>query len=140
MGDTAPKFSAVSGRLDATGRPPSFGAVVAAIDANPQLVRWTAVYAQRNAELLQARLRPYPDLRVGAGWRHYNETADNAVRLSISAAIPVFDQNQGNILSAQESLAKIRAEREANRNALIVIAGRAYNSLSGRITRTRHSA
>lgn len=53
MGDTTAKFSSVSGRLDATGRPPSFGAVVAAIDANPQLVRWTAVYAQRNAELLQ---------------------------------------------------------------------------------------
>jgi len=131
MGDTTAKFSTVSGRLDATGRPPSFSAVVAAIDANPQLVRWTAVYAQRNAELLQARLRPYPDLRVGAGWRHYNETADNAVRLSISAAIPVFDQNQGNILSAQETLAKTRAEREANRNALIVIAGRAYDSLQG---------
>lgn len=105
--------------------------MVSAIDANPQLIRWTAVYAQRNAELLQARLRPYPDLRVGAGWRHYNETADNAVRLSISAAIPVFDQNQGNILSAQEALAKTRAEREANRNALIIIAGRAYDSLQG---------
>jgi len=131
MGDTTPKFSTVSGRLDVTGRPPSFSAVIAAIDANPQLVRWTAVYAQRNAELLQARLRPYPDLRVGAGWRHYNETGDNAVRLSISAAIPVFDQNQGNILSAQENLAKTRAEREANRNVLIVIAGRAYDSLQG---------
>ena len=34
-----------------SGRPPSFQSVVAAIDANPQLVRWTAVYAQRNAEL-----------------------------------------------------------------------------------------
>ncbi len=33
MGDTTPKFSAVSGRLDATGRPPSFSAVIAAIDA-----------------------------------------------------------------------------------------------------------
>ena len=40
MGDATPKFAAVSGRLDATGRPPSFQAVVAAIDANPQLVRW----------------------------------------------------------------------------------------------------
>ena len=63
MGDTAPKFATVSGRLDVTGRPPSFQAVVAAIDANPQLVRWTAVYAQRNAELLLARLKPYPDVR-----------------------------------------------------------------------------
>jgi cobalt-zinc-cadmium efflux system outer membrane protein len=131
MGDTAPKFSAVSGRLDATGRPPSFNAVIAAIDANPQLMRWTAVYAQRNAELLIARLRPYPDVRVNAGWRHFNETGDDAVRLGVTVAIPVFDQNQGNILSAQQSLAKTRAEREANRNSLIVLAGRAYDTLQG---------
>ena len=69
IGETSPKFAAVSGRLDTTGRPPSFQAVVAAIDANPQLVRWNAVYAQRNAELLLARLKPYPDVRLSAGWR-----------------------------------------------------------------------
>jgi outer membrane protein, heavy metal efflux system len=131
MGDTVPKFAAVSGRLDVTGRPPSFEAVVAAIDANPQLMRWTAVYAQRNAELLLARLKPYPDVRVAAGWRHYSETNDDAVRLTLSVPIPVFDLNQGNILSAQESLAKTRAEREINRNTLIVLAGRAYDSLQG---------
>ena len=131
MGDATAKFSVVSGRLDDLGRPPSFQAVVAAIDSNPQLMRWTAVYAQRNAELLLARLKPYPDVRVGAGWRHYNETGDDAVRLSLSVPIPVFDQNQGNILSARESLAKTRAERETNRNTLIVLAGRAYDSLQG---------
>lgn len=131
MGDATAKFASVSGRFDATGRPPSFQAVIAAIDANPQLVRWTAVFAQRNAELLMARLKPYPDVRVAAGWRHYNETGDDAVRLTMSIPIPVFDQNQGNILSAQESLAKTKAEREANRNTLIVVAGRAYDSLQG---------
>jgi cobalt-zinc-cadmium efflux system outer membrane protein len=131
MGDPAAKFTSVSGRLDATGRPPSFQSVVAAIEANPQLVRWTAVYAQRNAELLLARLRPYPDVNIAAGWRHFNETNDDAVRLTLSVPIPVFDQNQGNILSAQESLAKTRAEREANRNTLILIAGRAYDSVQG---------
>jgi cobalt-zinc-cadmium efflux system outer membrane protein len=131
MGDTAAKFSAVSGRLDDLGRPPSFQVVIAAIDSNPQLMRWTAVYAQRNAELLLARLKPYPDVRVSGGWRHYNETGDDAVRLSLSVPIPVFDRNQGNILSAQESLAKTKAEREANRNTLIVLAGRAYDSLQG---------
>ena len=131
MGDTSPKFAAVSGRLDTTGRPPSFPAVIAAIDANPQLVRWNAVYAQRNAELLLARLKPYPDVRLAAGWRHFNETGDDAVRLTVTVPIPVFDQNQGNILSAQESLAKTRAEREANRNTLLVVAGRAYDSVQG---------
>jgi outer membrane protein, heavy metal efflux system len=131
MGETSPKFAAVSGRLDTTGRPPSFQAVVAAIDANPQLVRWNAVYAQRNAELLLARLKPYPDVRLSAGWRHFNETNDDAVRLSVTVPIPVFDRNQGNILSAQESLAKTRAEREANRNTLLVVAGRAYDTVQG---------
>jgi outer membrane protein, heavy metal efflux system len=131
MGDTLPKYSAVSGRLEAVGRPASFQSVVAAIDANPQLVRWTAVYAQRNAELLMARLRPYPDVRLSAGWRHFNDTGDDAVRLGISIPIPVFDQNQGNIISAEQSLEKTRAERQANRAALIVLAGRAYDSLQG---------
>ena len=131
MGDVQPKFAAVTGLLDATGRPQSFSAVMAAIDANPQLARWTAVYAQRNAELLLARLKPYPDVRLGAGWRHFNETHDDAVRLSVSVPIPIFDQNQGNIAAAQESLARTRAEREANRNALIVLAGRAYDSVQG---------
>jgi len=131
MGDTTLKFASVSGRLDATGRPPSFQSVVAAIDANPQLIRWTAVFAQRNAELLLARLKPYPDVRIAAGWRHFNDTNDDAVRLTLSVPIPVFDQNQGNILSAQEGLAKTKAERDANRNTLIVIAGRAYDSLQG---------
>ncbi|MCW5704213.1 MAG: TolC family protein [Bradyrhizobium sp.] len=131
MGDTSPKFGTVSGRLDTTGRPPSFQVVIAAIDANPQLVRWNAVYAQRNAELLLARLRPYPDVRLSAGWRHFNETNDDAVRLWVSVPIPVFDQNQGNILSAQENLAKTRAEREANRKTLLVVAGRAYDTLQG---------
>ena len=131
MGDTSAKFAAVSGRFDTTGRPPSFRAVIAAIDANPQLVRWNAVYAQRNAELLLARLKPYPDVRLSAGWRHYNETGDDAVRLSVTVPIPVFDQNQGNILSAQESLAKTKAEREANRKTLLIIAGRAYDTVQG---------
>lgn len=117
--------------LEAIGKPPAFQSVIAAIDANPQLVRWKAVYAQRNAELLLARLKPYPDVTVAAGWRRYNETGDDAVRVSVSVPIPLFDQNQGNILSAQESLAKTAAERQANRNTLIVIAGRAYDSLQG---------
>jgi cobalt-zinc-cadmium efflux system outer membrane protein len=131
MGDTSPKYSAVSGRLEAVGRPSPFQSVVAAIDANPQLVRWTSVYAQRNAELLMARLRPYPDVRLSAGWRHFNDTGSDAVRLGISIPIPVFDQNRGNIISAEQSLAKTRAEREATRATLIVLAGRAYDSLQG---------
>lgn len=131
MGETSFKYSAVTGRLDTVGRPPAFQSILTAIDANPQLIRWTSVFAQRNAELLLARLKPYPDVRLSAGWRHFNDTGDDAVRLGVSTPIPVFDQNQGNILSAQENLAKAAAERASNKAVLIVFAGRAYDSLQG---------
>lgn len=131
MGDTAPRFAAVTGRLEATGQPPPFNTVVAAIDANPQLARWTAIHAQRNAELMMARLKPYPDVRVSAGWRHYNETGDNAVRLGISVPLPLFDDNSGNIAAARENVGKVRAERAAGRATLIAVAGRAYDSVQG---------
>ncbi len=131
MGETAFKYTAVNGRLDTVGRPPAFQSILAAIDANPQLIRWTSVFAQRNAELLLARLKPYPDVRLSAGWRHFNDTGDDAVRLGVSIPVPLFDQNQGNILSAQENLAKAGAERANNKAVLIVLAGRAYDSLQG---------
>ena len=130
MGDSVPKFASAAGRSVAIGRAPPFSTVLAAIDANPALMRWTAVRAQRNAELLIARLKPIPDVKVSGGWRHYNETGDNAVRLGLSVAIPIWDQNRGDIFAAEQNLDKMRAEQAANRAALVLVAGRAYDTLS----------
>jgi cobalt-zinc-cadmium efflux system outer membrane protein len=94
-------------------------------------MRWTAVTAQRNADLILARLQPVPDVRLAAGWRHFQTTNDNAVRLGVSIPLPVFDQNTGNIMAAEETLAKIGAERAINKLVLVSIAGRAYDALNG---------
>lgn len=131
MGDSSPHFGEAVGRLADVGQPPPFKDVVRAIEANPQLIRWTAVTAQRNAELIIARLKAIPDVRVSAGWRHFQDTNDNAVRLGVSIPLPVFDQNTGNIIAAQQTLAKTDAERAINRLVLISIAGRAYDALTG---------
>jgi cobalt-zinc-cadmium efflux system outer membrane protein len=131
MGDSSPRFGEAVGRLASVGQPPPFKDVVRAIEANPQLMRWTAVTAQRNAELIIARLKAVPDVRVSAGWRHFQDTSDNAVRLGVSIPLPVFDQNTGNIIAAQETLAKAGAERAINKLVLISIAGRAYDALTG---------
>jgi outer membrane protein, heavy metal efflux system len=104
-----------------------------AIDANPQLMRWTAIRAQREAELLTARLKPVPDLRLAGGWRHYRETNDNAMRLTVSVPLPVWDQNRGDILAAEESLQKVQADRQVNLATLISIAGRSYDAINGAI-------
>ena len=143
MGDSVPHFGAAVGRLTVIGRPPSFRSVVGAIEANPQLMRWTAVSAQRNADLILARLKRIPDVQISAGWRHFQETVefsggqpvqfnnDNAVRLGVSVPLPVFDQNTGNIIAAEDALAKTGAERATNKLVLISVAGRAYDAVNG---------
>ena len=131
MGDSTPRFGEAVGRLANFGQPPSFQAVVQAIEANPQLMRWTAVTAQRNAELIIARLKAIPDVRLSAGWRHFQDTNDDSVRLGVSIPLPVFDQNTGNIIAAEETLAKTGAERAINKLVLISIAGRAYDAVTG---------
>lgn len=131
MGDSSPHFGNAVGRLSNIGEPPAFRSVLQAIEANPQLMRWTAVAAQRNAELLVARLKVIQDPRISVGWRHFQDTNDNAVRLSVSVPLPVFDQNTGNIIAAQETLAKTDAERAINKLVLTSIVGRAYDTLAG---------
>jgi cobalt-zinc-cadmium efflux system outer membrane protein len=131
MGDSSPHFAEAVGRLANVGQPPPFKAVVQAIEANPQLMRWTAVTAQRNAELIIARLKAIPDMRISAGWRHFQDTNDNAVRLGVSIPLPILDQNTGNIIAAEEALAKIGAERAINKLVLISVVGRAYDALNG---------
>jgi len=133
MGANNPDFARAVGDLTRVGRPPPFQTVLAAIDTLPQLVRWTAVRAQRDAELILARLKPYPDIKAGVAWRHFSETNDNAVRLGISIPLPIFDRNLGGIAEAEASLAKVEADRATARIALILTLGRAYETLAGAV-------
>jgi outer membrane protein, heavy metal efflux system len=131
LGLAAHEFGTVSGDFGRIGRPPPFAAILEAIDKNPQLMRWTAVRAQRDAEVIAARLKPMPDLTASIGWRHYAETGDNGVRFGVAVPIPVLDRNRGGIREAQEAAAKVESERAANRLTLIAVVGRAYDTLEG---------
>jgi cobalt-zinc-cadmium efflux system outer membrane protein len=131
MGASTPDYALVSGDLQRIGKPPSLPAILQDLDSNPQIVRWTAVRAQRDTELLSARLKSAPDVRIGVGWRHFRDTNDNAVRVNAAIAIPVWDQNLGGIQEAGESRAKAEAERAASRNALILTLGKAHETLNG---------
>ena len=131
MGANAPDYALVSGDLQRIGRPPSLPVILRGLDSNPQIVRWTAVRAQRDAELLSARLKATPDVRVGIGWRHFRDSNDNAVRVGASIAIPAWDQNLGGIQEAGEARAKVEAEQAAGRSTLILTLGKAYEALAG---------
>ena len=131
MGSNSVDFAFVVGDLERIGRPPAFPSVVRELDNNPQLVRWMAIRAQRDAELLSARLKSVPDLKVGVAWRHFRDTNDDAVRLGISIPIPVWDQNLGGITGAQAARAKVEAEQAASKAALILTLAKAYDAVSG---------
>ena len=131
LGATAPDFTAVTGELIRVARPGAFTAIVQAIEANPQLVRFTAIRAQRDAELLSARLKVIPDLQVSLGLRHYRDSGDVAVRAGAAVPIPVWDRNRGGITEAQENVNKTEGELKHARLTLIGTAGRAYDTALG---------
>ncbi len=131
MGIINPDFGQAVGDFERIGSPPAFATVLRGLDSHPQLIRWTAVRAHRKAELLSARLKPLPDVRLGIGYKHFNETRDHALVLGLSVSIPLWDQNQGAIFSAHETVAKTEAERAINRSTLAVLLGRTYDMLLG---------
>ena len=133
MGANAPDFARAVGDLTRVSKPPPFQTVLRAVDDLPQLVRWTAMRAQRDAELILARLKPFPDVKAGVAWRHFNDTSDDAVRLGVSIPLPVFDRNIGGIAEAQASLAKVDADRATAKVALILTLGRAYETAVGSV-------
>ncbi|WP_428563083.1 TolC family protein [Pseudolabrys sp.] len=139
MGSSRVDFSYVSGNLSQVGRLPAFSALLRQIDGNPQLARWTAVRAQKDAELLSARLKSVPDLKLELAWKLIREPGEpgagsrnnQAFRVGASIPIPVWDQNLGNVAAAREERAKVEAERDGSRAALILTLAKAYDSQAG---------
>lgn len=128
MGRDSPDFAVVSGDLGRLLHPAPLENLIKAIDDNPQLMRWTAVRAQRDGDLLVARLKPIPDVTASVGWRYYSESGESAIRLGVSMPIPVFDRNRGAIREAQENSQKVHAERSVNRLALIAVVAKAHDT------------
>jgi cobalt-zinc-cadmium efflux system outer membrane protein len=131
MGDSYPRFGGVAGQLNDARQPAPFRSITDAIDGNPQLMRWTAVRAQRDAELLTARLKPIPDVRASVGWRHFRESGDNAATFGLSMSLPLWDQNKGDIIAANAALDKVQADRAINKSALLAVAGKSYDAAAG---------
>lgn len=133
MGMDLPDFTSVGGDWGRTVRPATLDTLIKAIDDNPQLMRWTAVRAQRDGELLIARLKPVPDITASVGWRYYDENSASAIRLGLSMPIPVFDRNRGGIREAQENSQKVHAERAANRFTLISVVAGAHDTAASQL-------
>ncbi len=133
MGRDTPDFTGVSGDLGRLVRPAPLENLIKAIDDNPQLMRWTAIRAQRDGDLLVARLKPIPDVTASVGWRYYSENGESAIRLGVSMPIPIMDRNRGTIREAQENAQKVHAERAVNRLALVAVVAKAHDTATSQL-------
>lgn len=129
MGQPEAKFGPASGNIFRVSPPPPLHRLIKEAQGNPQLTRFTALRAQRRAEVKAAQAAAVPDVTLGLGARHYNETGDAGMVFSLSMPLPVFDRNEGGVMEANESLLKAEAEEAIARSALISQIGRAYDNL-----------
>ena len=134
-GGTRADFAAVAGDLDAVTAPGDYSALSADIDKNPDLARWAAELAARDAVLALERSRRVPDVTLAAGVRRLNETDSGALVFGFTMPLLVFDRNQGAILEARRRMEKARAERDAVQVATRSALGRAYEDLAAAFER-----
>jgi cobalt-zinc-cadmium efflux system outer membrane protein len=108
--------------------------------AHPE-VRHAQVGVERaQAALRRARVEPIPNLTAFAGYEKQNENRSNDFQMGLSAPIPVWNRNQGNIRAAQADLGVAVHEVGRVENVLldrVAVAFRAYAAARQRAERYR---
>jgi outer membrane protein, heavy metal efflux system len=112
-------FGRAVGRLGKRNGVPTLSTLKQAIEINPSLARWSDEIGRRLAQLDVEVSKTVPDVKVGAGIRHFAEDDAVAAVASVSLPLPVFDRNIGNIAAAGSRIAKAERDREAARNELL---------------------
>jgi cobalt-zinc-cadmium efflux system outer membrane protein len=129
-GSTTPRFSKVMGELDRVSDLPAYEDLQALIERTPDIARWAQEMEQRLAALALERARRVPDLTVGLGVQHFEETNDHALTFGISLPLPIFDRNQGGVIEAHHRLAQIgHARKDAEVRAATALA-ESYETLT----------
>lgn len=88
------------------------------IERHPAIRAWDAVAAERTGNVSVQYAQAVPDITLGAGVRRFADTDNSALVVTGAIPLPVHDRNQGNIITSEALLAKVRFEREAALRAL----------------------
>jgi len=116
-GDTVPKFDAVVKPAVHSDLFADFAADSSVLQAQlknaPQLVRAQLEIDRQQAQVNVERSRQIGDVTVSVGNKRDGEFKQNQAILGITVPIPLFDRNQGNVLSALRKTEKARDELNA---------------------------
>ena len=130
-GGPTPLFTSVEGDLRIEPPPlPPLAALIARLQQNPELARWTTELSQREASVRVERARAVPDVSLVGGYRRFTDVDANALVVGASIALPLFDRNKGGIQEAEARLLKVNEERRASEARIVSALADAYAVLA----------
>lgn len=129
-GSSSARFQSAAGDLRSLPPVPTFAELQERLSQNPDLARWAAEIAQREAALAVERSKRVPDVAVIGGYRRYPEIDSNAFLISASVQLPLFDRNRGGIQEARARVSKAYEEQRAAQARVTAMLAEAYRALS----------
>ncbi len=129
-GASEPTFETLAGDLDILSPIPLEAELVERMSASPELARWRAEVTKRRAAIELEDSRGIPDVTLGLGPRHFNDTNDWALVIGVEVPIPVFDRNQGARQASRSQLARSREDQQSVKLRLRRALARSYQGLA----------
>ena len=113
-----PRFTRAQGDLMKVPEPPSADDLTRRIESSPNVARWQAEVARREAMRKLARSSRTPNLELNGGPRHLaasgGEKGDMSLVVGVSVPLPFWDRKAGAIAEAEQRFAQVAAERKAD--------------------------
>ena len=134
------QITRVVGELYKIVEPVSWDFIVAsAIQQNPQVALLRHRIEEQRLILKRQEVDNAPDVEFMLSFRHHSLTDDDITNIQIGLPIPVFDDNRGNIASAQAELKSLDNELSLMKIKLRVRAGEVYRDYeNARIAEQRY--
>ncbi|MGE0704799.1 MAG: TolC family protein [Vicinamibacterales bacterium] len=129
-GSREPRFESAAGDLGELPPVPTFEVLHERLSQNPELARWAAAVAQREAALDVERSKRIPDIAVIGGYRRYPELNRNAFVLGASVQVPLFNRNQDAVQESRARLTKVHEEQRAAEARVTSLLAEAYRALA----------
>jgi cobalt-zinc-cadmium efflux system outer membrane protein len=112
-GGTQARFDRADGDLADLPDPPPLDELQRRAGRSPDVARWAAELAGREAALAAARSQRVPDVTLAAGPRHLAGPGDTTLVFGVSLPLPLWNRNEGSIAEAHHRRAMAASERRA---------------------------
>jgi len=125
-----PTFPRASGTLPPVAAIPPESQLADRLAQNPDLARWDAELARRQAAVQAETARRIPNVTLSTGYRKFHDTGNDALVVGASVPLPMLDQNQGAIAAAEARLTGAARERLAAESRTRAALAETYRALS----------